>query len=73
MKNKQRPDLPSPGKREEYEERVAIMECEGELSKEVAEANAWKLIFNNQYLRQTYLEFTIDSGNKNHEQSRDST
>lgn len=40
-----------------WEERAAIMEYDGGMSREDAEEAAWRLLFGSRYLRQTYMEF----------------
>lgn len=56
-----RTDLPSPEKREEYEERAAIMEFCAGMTREAAEKAAWDLLFGTRFLKQTLIDFDKES------------
>jgi hypothetical protein len=46
---------PSPQQIDHYEERAAILEYDGGLSREEAEEMAWKIVFGNRFLKQEIL------------------
>lgn len=51
------PTKPNSIELEHWEERAAIIEYDGKVSREVAEEIAWDNLFGKRYHRQNYLEF----------------